>query len=121
MGRDFHAAAKPSWPWSDEGFEASIAGLIDRAFLSVSEQGFFLGMIAAFPFNPNWVQAHELLWWSQDGTGPKHAKAFRQWAEGLGANEVCWSCRADNDRVAAFYTKIAQPSELHFSEILTCV
>ena len=115
MGRKFYAAAKPEWPWSDDGF----VNLVNQLpFVSITDGGFLAGTKAPWPFNPAWIVAHEVLWWAEDGTGPQHMRAFREWA--ADAHEIKWSCRADNDRVARFYSRFANPSEAVFSEVLTC-
>lgn len=115
MGRRFHAAAQPEWPWSDSGFSAL---MMKMPFLSITDGGFFAGTKAPWPLNPEWIVAHEVLWWSEDGTGLQHLQAFREWA--VDAHEIKWSCRADNDRVCRFYSRFAAPSEAVFSEVKTC-
>ena len=115
MGRKFYKTAKPEWPWSDDGFTGFIAQL---PFVSITDGGFLAGTKAPWPLNPAWIVAHEILWWAEDGTGRQHMQAFREWASD--ADEIKWSCRADNDRVCRFYSRFANPSEAVFSEVLTC-
>lgn len=115
MGRRFHAAAKPEWPWSDDGFAAL---MMQMPFLSITDGGFLAGTKGPFPLNPKWIVAHEVLWWAEDKTGFQHMQAFREWA--ADAHEIKWSCRADNDRVRRFYSKFAKPSEAVFSEVIQC-
>ena len=56
--------------------------------------------------------------WSQDGSGVRFIRAFRKWAKALDVDEIIWSCRADNERVTRFFTKIATPVGVSFSEVL---
>ena len=121
MGRRFHDAARPEWPWSDEGFDTTIRQVMGAGFLALTERGFLAGLIAPQPLNPAWRVAHELLWWSEDRKGLDLIRAFRRWAEAQGASEIKWSCRAGNERVTRVYARIAAPSEIYFSEILPCV
>ena len=118
MAKAFHDATSPEWPWSEQGVSDTFAAVIDTGFVSISSGGFIAGAIHPHPLSPSWVQAHELLWWATDRSGPRHANAFRQWAIDQGANEIKWSCRADNDRVQAFYRKFSQPVEAVYSELV---
>jgi hypothetical protein len=115
MGRKFHAAAKPEWPWSDDGF---VNFIVTLPYVSITDGGFLAGTKAPWPLNPAWIVAHEILWWAEDGTGRQHEQAFREWA--ADAHEIKWSCRADNDRVTRFYSRFATPSEAVFSEVRPC-
>jgi len=115
MGREFHEAVQPAWPWSADGFASLIALL---TCVSISGGGFLAGTKGPWPFNPDWIVAHEILWWATDGSGAAHIRAFRQWA--ADANEIKWSCRADNARVIGFYSKFSTASEAVFSEVAPC-
>ena len=80
----------------------------------------FAGFAAPMPLSPDWLVAHELLWWSEDKSGLHLRNAFRNWAKEQGVNEIKWSCRSSNARVMRFYTKTSKPSEAVFSEVLPC-
>jgi len=114
----FHVSVGPEWPWDAEAFENIARNCISGGFAMVSDNGFFLGIAAPYPISPTWVQAHELFLWSEDGRGGQFVRAFRKWAIAQGANEILWSCRADNERVTRFFSKIAKPVGVSFSEVL---
>lgn len=113
MGRAFHEAVAPEWPWSDEGFAQTIMA---APYVRLTSGGFIAGLIAPMPLNPNWIVGHELLWWAEDGSGLRLMRGFREWCIANGANEIKWSCRADNERVKRFYGRFAKPTEAVFSE-----
>lgn len=121
MGRRFHDAAQPEWPWSAEGFADTLDELIAVGFVAITERGFIAGMAAPMPFNPDWLQVHEILWWSEDQQGGALMRALRQWARDMQADEIKWSCRSENERVKRFYGRFSKPCETVYSENLTCV
>lgn len=117
MAARFHAEVKPPYLWDRDAF----LSLCKRAgFLSVSDRGFLMGVLAPNLISPKWLQAHELLWWSEDGTGAAHMNAFRQWAKDQGAHEVVWSCQQDNTRVMRLLGRVGRPTDASFSEVLRC-
>lgn len=118
LGRKFHDAAKPEWPWSGRDFESLMTALIDAGHVTISAGGFMAGLIQPHPLNQSWRVAHELLWWSQDASGPRHFRAFRNWAKAQKADEIRWSCRDGNDRVKRFYSNFSRPVEAVYSEAL---
>jgi hypothetical protein len=120
LGRRFHEAAKPEWPWSAEDFRALAAGMMDNGFVSYAPWSFMIGGMMAHPLNKDWKVAVEYLWWSEDATGPKHFRAFRKWAIDQGADEIRWSCREENTRVKRFFAGFSAPVEAHYSEVLKC-
>jgi len=117
MGRKFHETVQPEWPWSDEYFDQTVMAL---PYLMMTDKGFMAGTIAPMPLNHAWIVAHEVLWWAEDGSGADLMRDFRDWAHKSGANEIKWSCRADNERVKRFYSRFAKPTEAVFSEVLSC-
>jgi hypothetical protein len=118
MGRKFHDKAQPEWPWSDDGFDATIGGLIENGYVAMTRGGFIAGFIAPMPLNPSWRVAHEVLWFANDGKGAKLAAAFREWARSNRVDEIKWSCRSSNLRVKRHYEKFATPSENVYSEMI---
>lgn len=120
MGRAFHEAAQPEWPWDADGFRNTMAGLIKSGFVKITDGGFIAGLIAPMPFSPDHIIAHEVLWWASDNSGARLMRAFRQWAKEQGASEIRWSCRSSNQRVTRFYNRFSQPCEVVFSEYLPC-
>lgn len=115
MGKRFHDLARPQWPWSAAGFERLVASL---PFVSITDGGFLAGTKGPFPLSPEWIVAHEILWFAEDGTGMRHAREFRKWAHD--AQEIRWSCRFNNGRVSDFYSRFAMPTEIVYSELLPC-
>lgn len=118
MAARFHEAAEASWPWSANAFVGAMIPIVRNGHVTVSDGGFMAGVMQPHILNPHWVVAHELLWWAEDGTGPAHYRAFREWASD--ANEIKWSCRAEDDRTARFYRRFARPDAHYFSEVLPC-
>ena len=118
MGRAFHLAAQPEWPWSAEGFADTLDEFIEVGFVAITGGGFIAGMLAPMPLNPEWLVAHEILWFAEDGSGARLQGAFRDWAKDQQADEIKWSCRSSNERVQRFYSRFAKPCETVFSEIL---
>lgn len=118
MGRAFHDLAQPEWPWSDAGFDTTIGQCIDNGFVAMTDGGFIAGIIAPMPLSPEWIIAHELLWFANDGKGAKLAQAFRDWALNHRVDEIRWSCRSSNLRVKRFYEKFSTPCEAVYSEVI---
>lgn len=116
MGRKFHESVQPEWPWSAEGFSDTMDSLIHNGFVAMTARGFISGLIAPMPLNPDWLVAHEILWWSEDGKGWPLMRAFREWAETNDADEIKWSCRSTNERVQRFYSRFSEPCETVYSE-----
>jgi len=92
--------------------------LIFNQFVAVSAKGFIAGMIQRNPLNTSEIWANEFLWWAEDGSGPKLARAFKRWAKRHGAQKIRWSCPADNERVQRFYSRIGTRDEVIFVETL---
>jgi hypothetical protein len=120
LGRRFHLATSPEWPWNADHFRETISGLIDAGYVSFTPWGFMAGAMVSHPLSRDWKVAAEYLWWAEDGSGPKHFRGFRKWAIDQGADEIRWSCRDDNSRVKRFYARFADPVEAHYSEVLKC-
>ena len=120
LGAAFHASVKPEWPWSEGCFRDTLSTLLQIGHVTISANGFMAGYSAAHPLTPDWIVAHEALWFAPDGDGPAHFRAFRKWAKDIGANEIKWSCRADNARVSRFYSRFARPTEVAYSEAMPC-
>lgn len=118
MGRKFYDKIKPEWPWSQEGDDAVFRLCIENGFCSISDGGMLLGIVQPSLLNPEWVVAHELFMWAEDKSMRHHMRAFREWAQANNANEIQWSCRADNNRVQRFYSRFARPVSTSFSEVL---
>lgn len=115
MGRAFHARHNPPWPWDGDAFGRLMMGV---PFLTIGKDSFFAGMIAPNPISPEWIEAHELFWWSRDGTGLQHLRAFRRWARAHDANEIKWSCHSRNERVKRAYARLGRPAETYYSEVI---
>jgi hypothetical protein len=60
----------------------------DEAALLVTDGGMIGGLLVPAYCNPSYIQAVELFWWSDDGSGMKLLKAFENWASDRGADEV---------------------------------
>lgn len=120
LGRRFHEATKPEWPWNAEDFRQLISALIDEGFVSFTPWGFMAGAMTHHPLNRKWRVAVEYLWWAEDGSGPRHFRSFRKWAISQQADEIRWSCRENNERVKRFYARFSSPVEAHYSEKLKC-
>lgn len=120
MGRKFHADAKPEWPWSAEGFADTLDDLIHGGVVFIDGNSFIAGVLAPMPLSPEWIIAHEILWWAEGGQGGRLQRAFRTWAIDQQADEIKWSCRSENERVKRHYSRFAKPCETVYSEILPC-
>lgn len=118
MAQAFYDDTRPEWPWDADAFETFLQDCIENQFVSISERGFCVGIVAPYLLSPSWVQAHEVFLWAKDGTGAQHVKEFRAWAKAQGANAIEWSCRSDNERVSKFFSKIATPTLLGFTEVI---
>ena len=116
MARRFHASASPRWPLDEAALTDVLAHVAEVGFLRVEDGGFIAGIITPNPISPEWLIAKEFLWWSEDGSGLRLARAFREWAKEHGAREIQWSCPANAARARALIEKRAEMSELVFSE-----
>ena len=90
MGRKFHIAAGIKAPFCEHATTNTVRGLIesDTGTVIVSDAGMIGGALAPAYCSANWTMAVELFWWAEDRRGLHLLKAFEQWAEDMGADEV---------------------------------
>jgi hypothetical protein len=116
MGRKFHAAHQPPWPWDDASTADVVAHIINGGFAAVTDSGFILGVLAANPISRDWIVAKEFIWWAEDRSGLALLAAFRAWAKEQGANEIQLSCPPG--RAEAAYRRHGSASEIIYSEVV---
>lgn len=118
MGRRFHEALTEPWPWRADDVEAFMRRAMQNGYLTVSKGGFLAGFMVPYPACEDWMVAYEVMWWAEDKSGAHHARAFRQWAKDMGANEVKWCAPVGNDRLARVYERTARADFTTYSEVL---
>lgn len=57
----------------------------DDNYMRVSDNGVIIGMISRLFYNPEIIEAHEIIWWSEDKQGPRLLRGFERWAQANGA------------------------------------
>lgn len=69
------------------------AGLIDNpaGVIFRTDGGFLAAFVAPLYYRPDYLQAHEALWWSEDGRGLRLLRAYEAWAREMGAHEILMS------------------------------
>lgn len=88
-GKAFHDAAQHPFGHDEEATRAFVDGLMESPLgvILTSETGMIGGVLAPAYSAPSWTMAVELFWWAEKG-GVKLLKAFEEWAENKGAQEV---------------------------------
>lgn len=86
--RFIHAADMP--PASIEECREFVGRLLQakEAGVFITARGVIAGVLAPLYYRPDYKQAVELFWWSEDRQGLKLLQAFEQWAFDAGANDV---------------------------------
>lgn len=122
MARSFHAAVNPAWPWSGKDMLDLVQNMMERddCFVAATGKGFILAVIQPNPMSTEYTIAKEFLWWSEDNSGARLLRLFREWAKRRGADEIQYSCPAGNERVQRLYGRFAQPTETVYSEFPPC-
>lgn len=121
MAERFYRHHAPKWQWNKQATHDLLSGLADTGFLAVTDGGFIAGLINPHPISPEWLIASELLWWAEDNSGLALMRAFRRWAKESGANEIVYSAPADAVRARQVMARFGKPSEIYYSEAVTCV
>ena len=119
MGK-FHKASNLPYDLDFSACGDIMADMMKHGFVARSESGFICGVIMNSPLNPRWKVAKEFLWWSEGKDGMKLLKKFRDWARGMGADEIQLSCPPDVDRVRNVYSRFGIESEVVYSEVVQC-
>lgn len=118
MMQAFHAAAAPPYGIKEDDSRALMEQIEAQGFLEMTDRAFIAGIVSPNPLNRSEIIGKEFLWWSEDGSGARLQRAFRRWCIEQGASRVDWSCPYHSARVRRFYSKIATPSEVVYSEVL---
>ena len=87
------AAGKPEGRPAE--VEAVVRGMVGGGGCFVSERGMILGIVAPLYYRPDYLEAHEVAWWCEDGAGLRLLRAFEQWARDRGAREIVMSTLPD--------------------------
>jgi hypothetical protein len=82
-----------------EDFFFGIIGNAD-AVAFVSKNGAIVGFVAPLFYRPDYMQAHEVMWFAEDRQGLKLLEAFENWAETKNANEIQMNSLVDFSRPA---------------------
>lgn len=120
MGRLFHANTAPKWALDEDGLASVLSALLSGGYVARTDGGFIAGVLCPNPIGQDWLIAKEFLWWATDGSGMKLRRGFREWAAASGAQEIQWSCPANDERVKRAYGRSAEPTEIIYSEYLPC-
>jgi len=91
--RFISAAGKPEGRPSE--VQQVVRGMIDGGGCFVSPRGMILGIVAPLYYRPDYLEAHEIAWWCEDGSGLKLLRAFETWAREQGAREIIMSTLPD--------------------------
>lgn len=88
MGRRFYCKAGLPGEYSDQAMAHFVDGLIRHGVVLIGARSMLGGVIAPVYCAPDWWQAVEMFWWSEDRRGIDLLAAFEAWARERGANEV---------------------------------
>lgn len=121
MGETFHRESGQLGRFDPATFATTIHGLMHQpnAALIVSERGMIGGVLVPSFCDANWIQAIELFWWAQDGQGIALLRAFEDWAESVGADEVRITTQDANKRPNALLRRKGyEPMETSFKRVV---
>lgn len=92
----------------------------DAGFLAVSKAGFIAGFAAPLYYRPDYLEAHEVAWWSEDGQGLYLLAAFEEWAQQIGAQQAVLSTIHTTDKRASLWLerKGYAPTETNFRKAI---
>lgn len=97
--------------WADLPFDEEHATRTCVSFLSevnktafISGGGYIAGIVQPINFNPA-LAAIEVLWFAEDGSGMALLRAFRQWAERMGAVKLVLHDHISGGRLADVLAK----------------
>lgn len=72
----------------DDDFEETLKNAIEDHIVFVSDGGFIIVVIVPLYFNKSVTIAQELVWYSEDGSGPSLLKTATEEAKALGCLEI---------------------------------
>ncbi len=84
LGRKNHEAVNAS-PYDPDAARAFVAHVIEAGAVFLSDGGMIGGLVSPFWAAPLDLQAWEMFWFAEDGSGLALLAAFRDWAHAQGA------------------------------------
>lgn len=120
MGKAFHAASKMPFSFNNDAMAAVLRNMLDseKAVVLITDRGTIGGMLNHAYCDPTWVYAVEMFWWAR-GDGMALLRAFEEWAQNVGANEIRMTTlpvlpRADTLLRGDGYT----PAEVSYAKVI---
>ena len=123
MGAKFHKVSQMPCLYDREAFSHMIGEMIksDECAVFVSRHGMIGGILSPAYIDPDWKQAIELFWWSEDGRGMALLRRFEKWACEHGVSEVRMSSIAGVGNADRIYDAIGYiKREISYSKVLKC-
>lgn len=120
MTEVFHAASGMPFAFDRAAMAEVLARLIasDDATVLMTQRGLIGGMLNTAYCAPSWVYAVEMFWWSQ-GDGLALLRAFEEWAQQAGANEIRMTSLAALPRADRILRHVGySPAEISYSKVL---
>lgn len=120
FGVKFHEQAQQPFPYEVEAATRFAQGLIagPQGAVFISDTGMIGGVLTPAYCAPNWIMAVELFWWAEQG-GLKLLKAFEDWAEEMGANEVRMTSLAALERADGLLKRLEYtPTEISYRKLV---
>ena len=120
FGAKFHAQAQQPFPYEIEAVTGFVEGLVNSPVgaVFISGTGMIGGVLTPAYCASSWIMAVELFWWAEQG-GVKLLKAFEDWAEEMGANEVRMTSLAALERADGLLKRLDYaPTEISYRKLV---
>lgn len=120
FGVKFHAASQMPMQFDQSAMGDVLAGMIesDRAAVLMTDAGVIGGILSPAYCDPAWVMAVELFWWAERD-GLALLRAFEDWAQQAGAQEVRMTSLASLPRADAILKRKGYaPIEISYQKVM---
>lgn len=120
MCQAFHAASGMPFEFDRDAMAEVLDRLIasDEATVLMTDRGVIGGMLNRGYCSRSYVYAVEMFWWSQ-GDGLALLRAFEEWAQQAGANEIRMTSLAALPRADRILRHVVySPAEISYSKVI---
>lgn len=88
-GKFIDAAGLP--PATNEQLQAFMAAVVTDGVAFIAPKGMIAGAVVPLMYRPDYLEAHEIAWWSEGGSGLGLVRAFEEWAREQGVQQIVFS------------------------------
>lgn len=91
--------------FDEDAVRKLLINLVNMGSVFLNDTGFIAGSLAPLSFNPQYLMAVELAWYSPEEDATPLREAFEEWARNQGCTAVQFNCLVNNysDKVNDIY------------------